>query len=292
MVNHFRHMPLSRRVWQNPVHAASGEVWKPMDMPVNKFKRAIHESRTIFGAWLVSGAPSTAEALGCAGFDFLVVDMEHTPVDTPEMVELLRTIAGTPAQAVVRLVWNDMVWLKRVLDGGAQTVLLPFVQNAEEAKRAVACTRYPPDGIRGVAGSHRGSRFGTVPDYLKTAAQELCVMVQIETQAALANLPAIAAVPGVDSIFIGPSDLAASIGLLGDVANPAVQEKLKAAAIQCRQLGKPCGILGMNPEMTAKFIEYGYNWIAIGSDMAFMVGRAQEWLGKAKAAPPAGARSA
>ena len=210
-----------------------------MDRPVNTFKRAINQGRTQLGAWLVSGAPSAAEALGCAGFDFLVVDMEHTPVDTPEMVELLRTLAGTPAQAVVRLVWNDMVWLKRVLDGGAQTVLLPFVQNAEEARHAVACTRYPPDGIRGVAGGHRGSRFGTVPNYLKTAAQELCVMVQIETMAGLEQLPAIAAVPGVDSIFIGPNDLSASMGLLGDIANPAVQEKLQDAALQCRKLGSP-----------------------------------------------------
>ena len=253
-------------------------------MPVNKFKRAINEGRTQLGAWLVSGAPSTAEALGCAGFDFLVVDMEHTPVDTPEMIEILRTIAGTPAQAMVRLVWNDPVWLKRVLDGGAQTVLLPFVQTAEEARRAVAATRYPPDGIRGVAGNHRGSRFGTVPDYLKNAANELCVMVQIETVKGFENLAAIAAVPGVDSIFIGPSDLAASMGMLGDVGNPAVQQKLKEAAKQLRQLRKPCGILGMNPEMTTQFIGYGYDWVAIGSDMAFMVGRAQEVLGKARAA--------
>ena len=263
-----------------------------MDMPVNKFKRAITEGRMQLGAWLVSGAPSTAEALGCAGFDFLVVDMEHTPVDTPEMIEILRTIAGTPAQAMVRLVWNDPVWLKRVLDGGAQTVLLPFVQTAEEAQRAVAATRYPPDGIRGVAGNHRGSRFGTVPDYLKNAASELCVMVQIETVKGFDNLAAIAAVPGVDSIFIGPSDLAASMGLLGDVGNPAVQEKLKSAAKQLRRLRKPCGILGMNPEMTAQFIGYGYDWVAIGSDMAFMVGRAQEVLGKARAAPPAAGRGA
>jgi 4-hydroxy-2-oxoheptanedioate aldolase len=264
-----------------------------MEMPVNHFKRAIGAGRTQLGAWLVGGAPSTAEALGCAGFDFLVVDMEHTPVDTPEMVDILRTLAGTPAQAVVRLVWNDMVWLKRVLDGGAQTVLLPFVQNAEEARRAVACTRYPPDGIRGVAGAHRASRFGTVPDYLKTAAQELCVMVQIETHAALDQLPAIAAVPGVDSIFIGPSDLAASMGLLGDIANPAVQEKLKLAAQQCKEAGKPCGILGMNPDMVATFIGYGYTWIAIGSDMGFMVGRAQDWLGKARAlVAPASGRGA
>ena len=258
-----------------------------MDMPVNKFKRAINEGRMQLGAWLVSGAPSTAEALGCAGFDFLVVDMEHTPVDTPEMIEILRTIAGTPAQAMVRLVWNDPVWLKRVLDGGAQTVLLPFVQTAEEAQRAVAATRYPPDGIRGVAGNHRGSRFGTVPDYLKNAASELCVMVQIETVKGFENLAAIAAVPGVDSIFIGPSDLAASMGMLGDVGNTAVQQKLKEAARQLRQLRKPCGILGMNPEMTAQFIGYGYDWVAIGSDMAFMVGRAQEVLGKARAVPPA-----
>jgi 2-dehydro-3-deoxyglucarate aldolase/4-hydroxy-2-oxoheptanedioate aldolase len=258
-----------------------------MEMPVNKFKRALGEGRMQLGAWLVSGAPSTAEALGCAGFDFLVVDMEHTPVDTPEMVEILRTIAGTPAQAVVRLVWNDMVWLKRVLDGGAQTVLLPFVQNAEEAKRAVACTRYPPDGIRGVAGNHRGSRFGTVPDYLKQAAGELCVMVQIETASALDQLAAIAAVPGIDSVFIGPSDLAASMGLLGDLANPALQQKLKDAAALCKKLGKTCGILGMNPDMVATFIDYGYDWVAIGSDMAFMVGRAQECLGKARSATTA-----
>jgi 4-hydroxy-2-oxoheptanedioate aldolase len=189
----------------------------------------------------------------------------------------------------VRLVWNDMVWLKRVLDGGAQTVLLPFVQNADEARRAVACTRYPPDGIRGVAGAHRASRFGTVPNYLKTAAQELCVMVQIETMAGMEQLPAIAAVPGVDSIFIGPNDLSASMGLLGDIANPAVQEKLKDAALQCRKLGKPCGILGLNPDMVAKFIGYGYTWIAIGSDMGFMVGRAQDWLASARTAATAAA---
>ncbi len=252
-------------------------------MPVNKFKQGLRDGRTQLGAWLTSGAPSTAEAMGCAGFDFLVVDMEHTPVDTPEMVEILRTIAGTPAQAVVRLVWNDMVWLKRVLDGGAQTVLLPFVQNAEEAKRAVACTRYPPDGIRGVAGGHRASRFATIPNYLKTAAQELCVMVQIETISALEQLQAIAAVPGVDSIFIGPSDLSASMGLLGDIGNPRVQEKLRLAATQCKQVGKACGILGLNPEMVETFLGYGYDWVAIGSDMGFMVGRAQESLGKARA---------
>jgi len=253
-----------------------------MDMPTNTFKRAIEAKHVVYGTWLMSGAPSTAEALGCAGFDFLVVDMEHVPVDTPEMIELLRTLAGTPAQAVVRLPWNDMVMVKRALDGGAQNLMFPFVQNADEARRAVSYTRYPPEGIRGVAAMHRASRFATVPDYLNRASGELCVIVQIETLAALEALPQIAAVPGVDSIFIGPGDLSASMGFLGDIANAAVQEKLRHAAQLCRQLGKPCGIVGPNPEMVGKFLEYGYSWVAIASDMGLMVGRAQEWLGKLK----------
>src|SRR5436190_16988218 len=169
-----------------------------MELPVNHFKHAIVAGKTPVGVWLVSAAPSTAEALGCVGFDFLVVDMEHTPIDTPQMIDILRAIAGTPAQAIVRPPWNDMVMIKRALDAGAQSLLLPFVQNADEARRAVAYTRYPPDGVRGVAGSHRASRYGTVPNYLKNANSEICVIVQIETLAALEQLPQIAAVPGVD----------------------------------------------------------------------------------------------
>ena len=121
---------------------------------------------------MVRGAPASAEAVGCAGLDFLVVDMEHGPVDTPEMIEILRTLAGTPAQAVVRLPWNDMVMVKRALDGGAQNVMMPFVQNADEARRAVAYTRYPPDGIRGVAAMHRARRYATIPNYPKDARSE------------------------------------------------------------------------------------------------------------------------
>lgn len=257
-----------------------------MDPHVNQFKRALREGRTLFGAWLMSGAASTAEALGVAGFDFLVVDMEHTPLETHHMIDMLRAVAGTRASAVVRMPWNDMVMIKRALDGGAQSILMPFVQNAEEARRAVGYTRYPPQGVRGVAGMHRGNRYGTVPDYFKTGADELCVMVQIETMSALAQLPEIAAVPGIDSIFIGPSDLSASMGYLGDIGNAQVQDTLRGAARQCRDLGKPVGIIGANPDLVARYVEYGYNWIAIGSDMAFMMGRAQEWLAKARGVPP------
>jgi len=258
-----------------------------MDMPVNQFKRALATGRMIHGTWLMSAAPSTAEALGSAGLDFLVVDMEHVPVDTPQLVDLLRAVAGTPASAVTRVPWNDLVMVKRALDAGAQTIMFPFVQNAEEARRAVAATRYPPDGNRGVAAMHRASRYGAVPNYLKNAADEVCVIVQIETLSALAELAAIAAVPGVDSIFIGPGDLSASMGHLGDIGNAAVQEKLREGAQQCKALRMPCGIVGPNPDMVGRFVDYGYTWVAVGSDLSFMVGRAQEWLGRLKGAAPA-----
>lgn len=253
-----------------------------MELPVNHFKRALREGRTIFGAWLMSGAPSTAEALGCAGFDFLVVDMEHVPVDTAQMIDILRALGGTPAPGVVRLPWNDMVMVKRALDAGAQTLMFPFVQNAGEARRAVSYTRYPPDGVRGVAGTQRASRYGAVPDYFRQAATELCVIVQIETIEALNQLDAIATVGGVDAIFIGPGDLSASMGHLGDIGNAAVQEKLASAAERCQLLGKPCGIVGPNPDMVARFLDYGYSWVALGSDLSLMTGRAREWLGRLK----------
>ena len=253
-----------------------------MDLPPNHFKRALARDATPLGVWLMSGAPATGEALGYAGFDFVVVDMEHVPIDTPQMIEILRTVAGTPASAITRVPWNDMVMVKRALDAGAQSLMFPYVQNADEARRAVAYTRYPPEGVRGVAAMHRASRYSTVPNYLKLAAEEIAVIVQIENLAAFDQLEAIAGVPGVDSIFVGPGDLSASMGFLGDIASAPVQEKLKWAATECRRLRKPCGIIGPNPEMVARFLTYGYSWVAIGSDMSLMVGRAQEGLAKVR----------
>lgn len=251
-----------------------------MDLPRNAFKHAIAEGKPQFGVWLMSAAPSTAEALGCAGFDFVVVDMEHVPIDTPQAIEILRAVAGTPASPVTRVPWNDAVMVKRALDAGAQTLMFPFVQDEREAARAVASTRYPPDGFRGAAGVHRASRYGTIPNYFKRAAAELCVVVQIETLAALERLPQIAAVDGVDSIFVGPGDLSASMGHLGDIAHADVQAKLAHAAAECKRLRKPVGIVGPNPDMVQRFQGYGYTWVAVGSDMSMMLGRAQEWLGK------------
>jgi 2-dehydro-3-deoxyglucarate aldolase/4-hydroxy-2-oxoheptanedioate aldolase len=258
-----------------------------MDLPLNQFKRAIVSGKTPIGAWLMCAAPSTAEALGCVGFDFLVVDMEHTPIDTPQMIGILQAIAGTPAQPVVRPPWNDMVMVKRCMDAGAQTLLFPFVQNPEEARRAVASTRYPPQGVRGVAGTHRGSRYGTVANYLQRANDEVCVIVQIETIPAFDQLEAIASVPGVDSIFIGPADLSASMGFLGDIGNATVQDKLRAGAQLCKRLGKPCGIVGANPDMAGKFVDDGFSWVAVGSDLAYVVTRGTEYLAEMRGGAPA-----
>ena len=167
------------------------------------------------GTWLMAAAPATAEALGHAGFDFLVVDMEHVPIDVPDLAHILRAIGTTPAEPLVRLAWNDQVLIKRVLDVGAPTIMLPFVQTVAEAEAAVRFAKYPPAGIRGVAAVHRASRFGAAADYLKQANEETSVIVQLETPEAIDLLPKIAALPGIDAVFVGPGDLAASMGHIG-----------------------------------------------------------------------------
>ncbi len=259
-----------------------------MDLPINHFKRAITSGRTPLGAWLGSGAPSTAEALGCAGFDFLVVDMEHTPIDTPQMIDILRAIAGTPAQAIVRPPWNDMVMVKRALDAGAQTLLLPFVQDADEARRAVASTRYPPEGVRGVAGTHRGSRYGTVAE-LSQARERGALRDRADRDAAGARQ--------ARRDRRGPRrrfDLHRAerpVGIDGPPRRHRATRRCRRIwrppRSACRRAGKPSGIIGPTPDMVARFIDYGYSWIAIGSDMGFMVGRAQEYLGRFRSATAA-----
>jgi 4-hydroxy-2-oxoheptanedioate aldolase len=257
----------------------------------NRFKSWLSDDNraTPLGTWLMSGAPSTAEALGYCSFDFLVVDMEHVPIEVSDLAGILRAIGCTPADPVVRLAWNDQVLIKRVLDAGAQTIMLPFVQTAEEARAAVAYTRYPPHGVRGVAAVHRASKFGQVPGYLKVANEQICTIVQLETPEAIERLPAIAAVPGVDALFVGPGDLSASMGHIGDIGHTEVQALIAKAARDSHAAGKPVGIVGPNPEMVGRFLGYGYDFAAIASDIGMMTGRATDWLstlrGQALAVP-------
>jgi 4-hydroxy-2-oxoheptanedioate aldolase len=245
--------------------------------------------RRPLGTWLMAAAPATAEALGHTGFDFLVVDMEHVPIGTPDLIHILRAIGCTPAEPVVRLAWNDPVLVKQAMDAGARTLMLPFVQTAEEAEAAARAMRYPPDGIRGVAAVHRASRFGRTPDYLRQANAAACTIVQLETPEAVERLPAIAAVPGVDALFLGPGDLSAAMGHVGDVAHAEVQKLIEKAARDARAAGKPIGIVGPNPQMVGRFLDYGYSYAAVASDLAMMTGRAGEWLGtlRGEAAPAA-----
>lgn len=253
----------------------------------NRFKRWLQGAgpKPPLGTWLMAAAPATAEAMGYTGFDFLVVDMEHVPIEVSDLTHILRAVGCTPADAVVRLAWNDQVLVKRVLDAGAQTIMVPFIQNAQEARQAVAFAKYPPQGVRGVAAVHRGSRFGRASDYLKRANDEIAVIVQLETPEAIERLPEIAAVPGVDALFVGPGDLSAAMGHIGNIAHPEVQALIEKAAQDSHRAGKPVGIVGPNPDMVRRFIGYGYDFAAIASDIAMMTGRATDWLGALRDQP-------
>jgi 4-hydroxy-2-oxoheptanedioate aldolase len=259
-----------------------------MNLPQNGFKRALAAGKAQIGLWSSLSSNYTVEVIAGAGFDWILLDTEHSPNDLENLLTQLQAAAPYPTHPVVRVPWNDMVTIKRVLDAGAQTLLLPFVQDAREAARAVAHMRYPPQGVRGVAGTTRATRYGMVRDYARRAADELFLIVQIETAAALEELPKIAATPGVDSIFIGPSDLAASMGHLGDFMHADVQRALENAAKACRKAGVPGGCLASNPAMAKRYLDYGYTWMAMSSDLNMMMSRAQEWLGdmgRGEAAP-------
>jgi 4-hydroxy-2-oxoheptanedioate aldolase len=193
-----------------------------MQLPVNAFKRALVAQKSQIGLWCSLSSHYSAEIVAGAGFDWLLLDCEHSPNDLESLLTQLQAVAAYPASAVVRVPWNDMVTIKRVLDIGAQSLLIPYVQNVDEARAAVAAMRYPPGGVRGVAGSTRAPRFGPITDYAKRAHDELCLLVQLETESALRHVEAIAALDGIDGIFIGPADLHASMGYTGEVANPKV----------------------------------------------------------------------
>jgi 4-hydroxy-2-oxoheptanedioate aldolase len=264
-------------------------------MTANAFKTAVLGAgvRPAVGSWLMSASATVAEAMGHCGFDFLVVDMEHSALHVAGTMDILRAIAATPTVPLVRLAaGNDPVRVKQVLDAGATSLMFPFIQTVEQARAAVSYTRYPPQGIRGVAAMHRGTRYGHASDYLRSANDASAVVVQLETPEAIEQLEAIAAVPGVDSLFVGPGDLAASLGHIGEIGHDDVQRLIAQAAARARALGKPIGIVGGNPQMVRRFFEYGYTWSAIASDLALLTGRAAEWLQQLGRRPDGGSGGA
>ena len=244
---------------------------------MNPFNRLLRDRarRTPIGTWVMSASPIVAEAIGSAGFDWGVIDMEHTPIDLMGLVHMLQAVGNTPMLPIVRVPWNDTVMVKRVLDAGASTLLFPFIQNADEAARAVAATRYPPAGVRGMAGMSRASRFGTTPDYFKAANDGICCVLQLETLESVSHLEAIAAVTGVDALFVGPGDLSGTMGHVGQLTHPAVIEVMADVARRARALGMPLGTVGGTPEVVARYRELGYDFVAVASDLGLLMRSAQ-----------------
>lgn len=253
-----------------------------MELPRNAFKAALGQRRRVFGTWLMMDNPVTAEALSFSGLDFLVIDMEHSATDVRQARAQLQAVAGGQASAVVRLPANEPIIVKKVLDLGAQTLMFPMVRDVEDARAAVASTRYPPTGFRGVAAMHRASRYATVDGYLQKADAEICVLLQVETVEAVANASAIAAVPGVDALFVGPGDLSASLGLVGQVTHPQVLEHVKRSLDAAHAVGKPAGVLAANEEIAGRYAALGFDYIAVGSDLAFMMQTARGTVQRVK----------
>lgn len=241
-----------------------------MRLPENRFKRALAQRRLQIGLWSQLVTPVATEILVDAGFDFIVVDAEHSLNDVLTVAPQLQIADRTSVSSVVRMPWNDMVLAKRYLDAGAQTLLIPYVQTPGEATQAVSYVRYPPRGVRGVATSHRGNRFGRVDNYFANVDREICVVVQVETESALGHLEEIAAVEGIDGIFIGPSDLAASMGHLGNPAHPDVQKAIEGVPARLAGSGKPGGILTPLEAAARRYIELGYVFVAVGNDIALL----------------------
>ncbi len=237
----------------------------------NAFKEALKAGRPQIGLWLGLCSSYSAELLAGAGFDWLLIDGEHAPNNVQTVLTQLQAIAPYPSQPVVRPSWNDPVQIKQLLDVGAQTLLVPMVQNAEEARLAVSATRYPPAGIRGVGSAlARASRWNRVPDYIHQANDAMCVLVQIETREALKNLPQILNVDGVDGVFIGPADLSADMGHGGNPQHPEVQAAIEDAIQQIRQAGKAPGILMANEQLAKRYLELGALFVAVGVDTTLL----------------------
>jgi len=233
----------------------------------NNFRRDLRAGKRLIGCWASLGSPITTEVLGVAGFDWILLDAEHAPNDVLTLVPQLMALKDSVSAPVVRPPWNDTVILKRLLDAGFHNFLIPFVESPDEARRAVAATRYPPAGVRGVSVSQRSNRYGSVADYFKIVNDNIAVMVQIESRAGVDAAAAIAAVDGIDGLFIGPSDLAAAFGHLGNANHPEVQEAMKRVYAAAKAAGKAVGTLAPVEADARRYLEMGASYVAVGSDL-------------------------
>ena len=250
--------------------------------PVNRFKQALREKRAQIGFWLTLGDPTSAEICASAGFDWLLIDGEHVPHSLHSVLDQVRVIDGYPStQAVARVASADPVVIKQSLDLGVQSLLVPMVESAEEAESIVAACRYPPAGNRGIGGA-RAARWGHIPKYLHDSNEQIAIIVQVESQAGLANLDEIIRTEGIDGVFIGLADLSASLGYLGQPGHPEVQRLTMDAFTRISVVGKAPGILVRDQTLAHKYLDYGALMVAVGLDAHLLAAETKGLIGTFK----------
>ncbi|MEO3416926.1 HpcH/HpaI aldolase/citrate lyase family protein [Roseovarius sp. CAU 1744] len=252
-----------------------------MPAPENTFKAALASGRMLYGCWAGFADAYATEILASAGFDWLVIDGEHAPNDLRTIMAQLQVLEGRRSAPVVRLPMGEPWQIKQVLDAGAQTLLIPLVESAAQARDLVRAMRYPPQGIRGSgAALARASRFSDIGDYAATANDRMCLLVQVETRAGLAALDEIAHVEGVDGVFVGPSDLAADMGHLGDSTHPEVRAAIRTALSDIRAAGKAPGILAVDHDTALTYRDWGAQFLAVGIDVLMLASAARTTMNR------------
>ncbi len=242
-----------------------------MPAPENLFKTALRRGERLYGCWAGFADPYPTEILATAGFDWLLLDGEHAPNDLPTLKAQLQVLEGKKSQSVVRLPMGEAWLIKQVLDIGAQSLLIPMVESAAQARDLVRATRYPPEGIRGSgAALARASRFSEIADYIPTANAQMCLLVQVETCAGLDALDDILCVEGVDGVFIGPSDLAADMGHLGDSSMPEVRNAIRDALGRIATSDKAAGIIATDQDTARDYRDWGAQFLAVGIDVLML----------------------
>ncbi|WP_412066117.1 4-hydroxy-2-oxoheptanedioate aldolase [Rhizobium sp. SYY.PMSO] len=261
-----------------------------MPAPRNLFKQALKDGKAQIGLWQALANAYTVEICASAGYDWLLLDAEHAPNDVPLLVSQLQAMKGTASHAVIRPPIGETWIVKQMLDIGAQTLLIPMVESREMAEAMVKAVRYPPHGVRGVgAALARASAFNRIPDYLATANEEICLLLQVESRAGLAALDDIASTEGVDGVFIGPADLAADMGYLGKPGAPEVQAEVEKALGRIQSHGKAAGILIGDLSLAKRYLELGATFVAIGNDVTLLANATTKLLDdfkKTEAAKP------
>lgn len=238
-----------------------------MQLPRNSFKHAIQSDQLQLGLFSLLAHPISTEVIAGSGFDWIIIDTEHGPGDVLTVIHQLHAMQGSGTHAVVRPASNDKVLIKRILDTGVQTLLIPHVDTADEARAAVDAVRFPQNGCRGIAPVSRAAAYGRIESYVREAAQELCVLVQIESGIALRNIEEIAAVDGVDGLFIGPGDLAGEVGYLGQPNHPSMRRLYLNTIKRIRACGKPAGIVSADQAFAQDCVNAGATMIVAGADL-------------------------